>query len=549
MFAFRSSPAQPAASNFPRRRLLRRYFYFSALLISLGLISSGLLNLYFTYRDTRRQISRLHQEVANGAAVRIDRFLNSIEQGLRITAKAREIATDGLTENYRYEMERLLLVMPAISELVAMDVDSKVHLRVARFNPAMGTADTPKVPLSQSPAYGEILQDRTYFGPVSFVRDSAPRLSIAVPMHRFPGQLEGMLQAEVDLRYVTEVVGAVKVGKTGHAYVVTESGDVIAHPDVTIVLQRRNVAKLLESTAVFRSGDAPADGEAQEAKNLAGKKVLRSFSVIPNVKWAVFVELPLQEAYEPVYASLLPTSGFIILSMGIALLTSLYLARRVIRPLEVLRAGVDRIGRGDLNHHLHLKTGDEIEVLANEFNKMTDALKQSYTGLEAKVDERTQELLVANERLRELDQLKSHFLSNVSHELKTPLAGIGSLVENMLDGVTGRAQRKADELHRRHQRKQRETGPFDQRPARSLGHRVRQDQARANPVFAAGSRQRSHRSVTAGRRGKERELDGGAGGAKPSCLGRSRQNDASPHKSRRQRGQIHSRRRQHRTWH
>ena len=164
----------------------------------------------------------MHQEVANGAAVRIDRFLNSIEQGLRIAARSREIATDGLTENYRYEMERLLLVIPAISELVAMDVDSKVHLRVARFNPAIGTADTPTVPLGQSPAYGEIRQDRTYFGPVSFVRDSA-RLSIAVPVYRFPGQLAGLLQAEVDLRYVTEVVGAVKVGKTGHAYVVSES--------------------------------------------------------------------------------------------------------------------------------------------------------------------------------------------------------------------------------------------------------------------------------------------------------------------------------------
>jgi signal transduction histidine kinase len=58
------------------------------------------------------------------------------------------------------------------------------------------------------------------------------------------------------------------------------------------------------------------------------------------------------------------------------------------------------------------------------------------------VDERTQELRVANGRLRELDQLKSHFLSNVSHELRTPLAGIGSLVENMLDGMTGELNEK-----------------------------------------------------------------------------------------------------------
>lgn len=441
MFWFRSSPGGAAASSPPQGRLLRRYFYFSAALISLGLIGSGLLNLYFTYRDTRSHISRLHQEVANGAAVRIQDFLDSIEQGMRMAAKAHEIATDGLTQNYRFEMERLLLVVPAISEVVALGVDGAIHLRVARFNPAVQNAESVEASLTQSPAYEDIRHDKTYFGPVSFVRDSAPRLTMAVPIHRFPGQLEGMLQAVVDLRYVAEVVDGVKVGKTGQAYVVAESGDLIAHPDAMVMLQRRNVTPLLETMAVFRPGEARAH-EAREAENLAGQKVFSSFSVIPAVRWAVFVELPLQEAYEPLYAALLPTGGFIVLSMGIALLTSFYLGRRVIRPLEVLRSGVDRIGRGDLNHHLQLKTGDEIEMLAAEFNRMTDALKASYAGLEAKVDERTQELRVANERLRELDQLKSHFLRNVSHELRTPLAGIGSLVENMLDGVTGELSEK-----------------------------------------------------------------------------------------------------------
>jgi signal transduction histidine kinase len=57
--------------------------------------------------------------------------------------------------------------------------------------------------------------------------------------------------------------------------------------------------------------------------------------------------------------------------------------------------------------------------------------------LEDKVRERTQELVIANERLKELDKVKSQFLSNVSHELKTPLTAIGSLVDNMIDGLTG----------------------------------------------------------------------------------------------------------------
>ncbi len=90
-----------------------------------------------------------------------------------------------------------------------------------------------------------------------------------------------------------------------------------------------------------------------------------------------------------------------------------------------------------MNARLDLKTGDEIEVLAEEFNKMTENLQQAYAGLEEKVAARTQELAVANERLKELDHLKSDFVSNVSHELRTPLTAIKGAVDLMLREVAG----------------------------------------------------------------------------------------------------------------
>jgi two-component system sensor histidine kinase/response regulator len=64
-------------------------------------------------------------------------------------------------------------------------------------------------------------------------------------------------------------------------------------------------------------------------------------------------------------------------------------------------------------------------------------LEQLTAMLEHRVQERTQELQSANEKLQELDRLKSAFVSMVSHELRTPMTSIKGYVENMLDGLAG----------------------------------------------------------------------------------------------------------------
>jgi len=64
-------------------------------------------------------------------------------------------------------------------------------------------------------------------------------------------------------------------------------------------------------------------------------------------------------------------------------------------------------------------------------------LESLATGLEQRVRERTHDLQSANDRLQELDRLKSAFVSIVSHELRTPMTSIKGLIENMMDGLTG----------------------------------------------------------------------------------------------------------------
>jgi signal transduction histidine kinase len=210
-------------------------------------------------------------------------------------------------------------------------------------------------------------------------------------------------------------------------------------------VQRRNVGQLDQVKAAFQSSPSAFRPKVMVTCNIDGRAVFSSQALIPTLDWAVFVERPVKEAYEPIYTSLLRTFILLLVGLGVALLATLLVRRRVVRPLEMLREGVERIGKGDLTARLDINTGDEIEVLADEFNAMAAHLNEAYTGLERKVAERTQELTLANDKLAEASKLKSQFLANVNHELRTPLSsiiGYARLLRRETDGQINALQRE-----------------------------------------------------------------------------------------------------------
>jgi signal transduction histidine kinase len=415
-------------------RLVRHYFLISLVLISGGLITSGVSELYFRYRESAADLVRLQQEITSGAASKIEQFVQEIERTTRGAAKSREITEKGLSPEYRFELRRLLVIAPAITEAVAFDSDGISRVAVSRLTRILPGDE--KID-SALPALHLAKEGKSYFGPVYFHRDSEPHVTIAVPIERYVGRTIGVLKVQVNLKYVWDLVLKLRVGTEGHAYAVARNGDLIAHPDISLVLQRRNVAHLKQVRLAFQPRNDAESLTWTIATNLQGRRVFSSWSPIPILGWAVFVEQPVEEVYGPLYASLFRTSGFLLLGLGMALVASLFVAQRVVRPLEMLRKGVERIAGGDMNSRLELKTGDEIEVLAEEFNRMTDNLREAYSGMEKKVQLRTHELAFANERLQELDRMKSDFVSNVSHELRTPLTAIKGAVDLMLRRVTG----------------------------------------------------------------------------------------------------------------
>ena len=177
--------------------------------------------------------------------------------------------------------------------------------------------------------------------------------------------------------------------------------------------------------------------------------MLTAYAPVAPLGWLVFVELPVAEAYAPLYAALERLALVLLAALGFAVLAGMFLAGRMVGPIQALRAGAERIGGGDLSQQIRIKTGDELEALADQFNVMAGRLKESYAGLEQKVEERTREVEEKSRQLELASQHKSQFLSSMSHELRTPLNAIIGLTEMMVTNAARFGTEKAAEPLRR----------------------------------------------------------------------------------------------------
>ena len=178
------------------------------------------------------------------------------------------------------------------------------------------------------------------------------------------------------------MVSQIKVGKRGYAYVADALGRLVAHPDISLVLRNTDISRLAQIKAAHEGGE-----HVQEADNIQGQRVLTAYAPISPLGWLMFVELPIEEANAPLKAALLRLAA-----LFLAVFAGVFLAGRMVGPIRALRVGAARIGGGDLSQRISIKTGDELEALADQFNEMAGKLQEFYSDLERKVVDRTQEL-------------------------------------------------------------------------------------------------------------------------------------------------------------
>jgi GAF domain-containing protein len=233
-----------------------------------------------------------------------------------------------------------------------------------------------------------------------------PALVMSVPIHNNQGVLVGVGMFATELTRFSTLVTGTSLGKTGFAYVLDEQNRVAAHPNPDVALrdfsQEHPVINL-------RQGNADRVSSYKDE----GGKVWLSTGIKLSNGWAVIAQQQKNEVFSNIN-NVGRISATIVALGSLVLLILIWLAiRRVVQPIKGLTETASAIASGDFSRVAPVDSEDEIGTLARAFNAMTAQLRNSLSGLEKQVAERTLDLEVRSSYLQasaEVSQIAASIL-------------------------------------------------------------------------------------------------------------------------------------------
>jgi signal transduction histidine kinase len=273
-------------------------------------------------------------------------------------------------------------------------------------------------------------------------------IRIAAPIMDEGGEnLIGIIHAVNKIDSISQIIQKFRVGRTGHAMLINSSAIILLCP-IFPPQSHRVTGELMSDINRPSKGWMIVKDNAHGGINaVAGFAPInpafqKGGKAFGGNNWYIFVSQSPVESYEPINTVLKRIVSLLIFSVAILSAMGFWAARRIVKPIHILQRGAEIIGEGNLNHRIDIKTGDEIEDLAVEFNRMVEKINESYSGLEKRVSERTEELKKSYQEMETISRLKSEFLTNMSHELRTPLNSILGFSEMLYEGLSGELTEK-----------------------------------------------------------------------------------------------------------
>jgi PAS domain S-box-containing protein len=375
-----------------RATLTITFLAFGALVISI----SSTLQLISSLQTQQVVIASNQHLIADEAARSVSSFIlmkfNDLETAIWIVEPS-----SASTAEQKLMLESLLGFQPAFSKILLLNGNNQMLAQATRLPQVL----PGKVSQLDTNLLITIHRKERYISPVHIDPiTNEPMVTMAVPVIDVFGDFQGSLVADVNLKFMWDLVNKLKVGNTGVAYVVDGEGNLIAFGDTARVLRGENVSRL-EAVREFIDSTSPESlSEISIYQGINDRTVAGTFVPLRTPDWAVVTELPWEEAYQDIIRQIIVSFGITLFMAILAGLIGILVARQLAIPIIHLMETSTRIASGERFLHSEVNGPSEVAGLARAFNSMTAQLQQSLESLEEQVAEVRQ----AEESLREANR-------------------------------------------------------------------------------------------------------------------------------------------------
>lgn len=238
---------------------------------------------------------------------------------------------------------------------------------------------------SVGPAFSDMVAD----GP-----GNTSVIALAVPIVGDRGEFIGLFVGmfRIDAESGNALYGnllKLRIGQDGSAYIVDGNGRLIYHADPERISDDVSDQEVVQQVLGGQTG-------AIRTRDFEGRDIVASFAPIPGTPWSLVT----QESWRVLIRASQEYRGFLLLLLALGVVVpALVVAigvRRLTTPITDLIRASREVASGHLGQTIKAETGDEIEELADQFNRMSIQLQESYATLEQRVAIRTRELAALN---------------------------------------------------------------------------------------------------------------------------------------------------------
>ncbi len=357
--------------NFLSSGLFKRFILAMAALALLPSIFMGFQLLRISRKGMQDSVLELHTKLAEKTAQGVVQYVAALDDKLRFTISA--LQRQDISWPVRQEFLRSLVESHTdIEEVSVLLRDGRELLKV--YNPKLsgGTETAPPDP----EGYRQFAKKKQRTIWVDAAPGKVPRLQVYYPLSPVTD-----IRISVALNKLAQSIAEERIGGSGFLTLIRHNGEPLLYPpDLLLEADRKDFS---QRPIVIAALGAVSVGSS-EFSLPDGRAMVGAYAPVPELAGAVLTQQAKDDAYlsSPAYAEMKRTALWIIVFLSLAAVAIAFtLARNLTKPLLLITRAAEQMARGEFPEGIVLRTGDELQDLADTFNRMTARLK-SYAKIQ-----------------------------------------------------------------------------------------------------------------------------------------------------------------------